>query len=241
MKRFAAKRPILFELFLFIAAMAAALFFSLIGQLLNYPNEPSVAAGRILAGILLFLLFRYCFRQDRPFAGLRWMLPALLFVLWNLLYHLLAGVQMLPAGQLGLPILLALAPAVFEEILFRGIFLHHLAENGKSPMAALWISAIFFGLVHLTNIAGMDPADVLVQAAYALVVGLVFGAVYLKSRDILSVILAHALIDFSNQLFVSSPGESSVPMLIVFVLLLLAEAFYALRITPKKEAAADAD
>jgi membrane protease YdiL (CAAX protease family) len=53
-------------------------------------------------------------------------------------------------------LLLGLAPAVFEEVVFRGIFISNLKESGKSDMEALLIPALFFGIIHLTNIAGAD-------------------------------------------------------------------------------------
>ena len=77
--------------------------------------------------------------------------------------------------------------------------------------------------------------NVLVQVGYAFVVGLVFGAVYLKTGDLFSVMLFHFLIDFSSHLFVSEPTTSSAGTIAVFALVLLCAAVYSLVITLKQD------
>ncbi|MBQ6650607.1 MAG: CPBP family intramembrane metalloprotease, partial [Atopobiaceae bacterium] len=75
---------------------------------------------------------------------------------------------------------------------------------------------------------GMDLPSLLVQALYSTVVGLLFGAIYLRSDDIATVILAHAAIDLSNQVFATQPATSSIPMLVAFVAVLVALLAYSL-------------
>ena len=238
MNGFSKNHPVLFGILLFFAALLAAVPFAILGGAAG-SGEAGGAVGRIVIGLLIFVLFRGCFRQGRPFSGLRWMLPALLFPLWNVIYHLTAGMGSLkPAGQLPLAILLGIAPAIFEEIIFRGVLLAKLRENGRSPLSALWISSLLFGAVHLTNIVGMRGLDALVQTGYAVVIGLVFGAVCLKSGDIMAAILAHALIDVSSQVFVNSPTDTPAAMLAAFAAVLAVEAGYALWLTGKTQRAA---
>ena len=57
----------------------------------------------------------------------------------------------------------------------------------------------------------------------------------LKNNSILQVIVAHFLIDFTNSLFVEQPASSSAPQLILFGVLLVAEAIYALWLTKAKK------
>ena len=141
MDRFSKRHPIVFSVLLFFAAILAAAPFAALSA-----GEEGGAVGRLVVAAVLLLVFRRCFRRGRPFSGLVWILPALLFPLWNIVYHLAAGMGALrPAGELPAALLLGLAPAVFEEVLFRGILIDRLRENGKSPMAALWISALLFG------------------------------------------------------------------------------------------------
>ena len=121
---------------------------------------------------------------------------------------------------------MSLAPAVFEEIIFREISIHNLEKAGHTPRQTLILSAAVFALVHLTNAVGGAPLQSLVQAGYAFVVGLVFGAVYIVSGDLFAVILAHLAVDLSNHIF---PGGSvtPVPVIIAFLVLLSAQAAYA--------------
>ena len=99
-------------------------------------------------------------------------------------------------------------------------------ENGRSDPFALILSAVVFGLVHLTNIAGMTLINALIQTGYATVIGLVLGAVYLRSQDAFSVILLHFLIDFSNRFFTGG-REAVAWMIAAFAVLLVMEARYA--------------
>lgn len=97
------------------------------------------------------------------------------------------------------------------------------------------VSVYLIGAAHLTNLVGLDVVSVSVQMAYSFVVGMVFAAVYLKNNSILQVIVAHFLIDFTNSLFVEQPASSSAPQLILFGVLLVAEALYALWLTKAKK------
>ena len=233
MNQFAKQHPIIFGVLLFFIALLAAAPFSVLGGSFGRGEEGG-AIGRLVVGAVLLLIFRSCFRQGRPFSGLVWMLPTLLFPLWNIIYHLTAGMGALKSFDgLLIACLLGLAPAVFEEVIFRGILIAKLRENGKSPLAALWISALLFGAVHLTNLAGAGLADTLVQTAYAVAVGLVLGAIYLKTGDLAAVILAHALTDISSNIFAANPTQTPVPILAAFVLILILEAAYALWLTKR--------
>ena len=223
-KAFPAEHPILFEIILIIAAYALALVFWFVGQALYLPVEVSIAIDRILAGLLLLIIFHKCFEFKKWFSGFVIMLPALLFAVWNIALCFIAGGGN-PSFDASM-LIFAFAPAIFEEVLFRGIFIHNLQENGKEPIQTLLISAALFGVIHLTNIVGMPPAQVLVQTGYAFVVGLVLGAIYIRSGDLASLIIAHFLIDFTSRVFPG--GETTpIPMIIAFIILMIAEAGYA--------------
>ena len=134
------------------------------------------------------------------------------------------------------PILLfagALAPALFEEIIFRGIIIRKFLDAGKSETYAWLGSALLFSMVHLTNLVGGNVLNTLVQTAYALVIGLLLGAVYLKDRNILSVITSHFLIDLSSRLF-EQRSETPIPLLIAFIVLLAVLAAYSYYLMQKK-------
>ena len=233
MKKYAEKSPIIFEIILIIAAFILALALGLPCQLIGIGNELSMAIGRILAGIVLLIVFRNCFDKTKQFKGLVIMLPALVFALWNIVNHLITKGDFNPLTTEIL--ILGLAPAVFEEVVFRGIFIHNLKASGKSDMEALIIPALIFGLIHLTNAVNGNVAQALVQTGYAVVIGLVLGAIYIRTGDLFSVILAHAAIDITNSVF-GSAEVTPVPLVIAFVVMLVIMALYAFRLVTKKPA-----
>lgn len=75
-----------------------------------------------------------------------------------------------------------LAP-VLEEILFRGILLRGLLQNGTSPIIAIALSSILFGAAH------MNPW----QFLGAGLLGAIFGFVYYRTRALWICIFLHAL------------------------------------------------
>lgn len=224
MKKFAKKLPVIFEIFLIIAAFALALIFGLPCQMAGFDNEMAMAIGRILAGLLLLIIFRGCIKGKKQFSGFLIMLPALLMAVWNIFNHFVTKGDFSPLTAEIL--ILGLAPAIFEEVVFRGIFIHNLKAGGKSDTAALLIPAVFFGLIHLTNAVSGDVLQTLVQTGYAVVVGLVFGAIFIRTGDLCSVILAHAAIDITNRMFMGG-STTPFPVIIAFVVFLAAEAAYA--------------
>ena len=74
----------------------------------------------------------------------------------------------------------ALAPAVCEEILFRGYFLSSLRKSVK-PVVAIAVSALSFGIYHLN----------LYQGCYAFLLGLVLAYAVYKTGSIFSSMLIH--------------------------------------------------
>ena len=226
MFKFAYRHPVIFEVILFIGALILTVIFMIPVQAVTYAStEISSSLGRLAASLILFLVFIRAFRPKRLFSGLPIMLPALLFALWNVFNCFVTGGGSVTAPDLGI-LLMGLAPAVFEEIIFREIFINNLEKAGHTPRQTLILSAAVFALVHLTNVVGGAPLQTLVQAGYAFVVGLVLGAVYIVSGDLAAVILAHAAVDLSNHIF---PGGTvtPIPVIIAFLVLLLAEAAYA--------------
>ncbi|PSL36758.1 hypothetical protein CLV49_0356 [Labedella gwakjiensis] len=81
----------------------------------------------------------------------------------------------------------ALATAVIEEVAFRGV-LFSLVDRIGGPLVALATTSIAFGLVHVFNPASSPWACV----ALALGPGLLFGALVVRTRRLLSAVAAHA-------------------------------------------------
>ena len=87
---------------------------------------------------------------------------------------------------------IALIPAIFEELFFRKALIDFSRKYGK--IFAIIVSAIIFGLAHMN----------LSQFIFAVLMGIIFGAIYIYSNDIKLPILLHFLnngyVAFSNVL-----------------------------------------
>ena len=228
MKEFPSKHPIVFGAILFIIALIAALVPTAALQMVGFTTESAAAVGRLIVGIILLAIFRSSISWESSFKGLRWVLPALLIVVWNIALELIAGNT--PVGSAGIveALLLGLAPAIFEESIFRIAVIGKLREGGRGAWHALWASSLLFAAIHLTNAVGGNIANTLVQVVYSLAIGLFLGAIYLKTGDAASAILAHAAIDISNHLFVGPDASATVPLLIGFAAILVAITAYSI-------------
>lgn len=235
MNKFSVKHPVIFGILLIFAAFLAAGILTAVFAGTGMSSDAASAVGRIIIGVLLLVLFRGSIPRGRAGTGLRWGLVALAFVLWNVCFNLLSGNRFAGGAVWSEAFLIALAPAIFEEVLFRGILIGRLRENGQTPMTSLLVSAALFALIHLTNAVSGNYATVLVQVGYSFVVGLLFGAVYLKTGDLVSLMFLHWLIDFTTHLYDGEATTSSVPVMIVFGVMLVLSAIYAIRITPKED------
>ena len=236
MNSFSAKHPVIFGIILIVAAFVVTGVLTALTTAVGFSTEGGTVIGRIIVAAVLILLFHACFHWDKSFSGVALAWPVLIVVAWNIVYHLMEGAGFVAASAIPGAILAGLAPGLFEEVIFRGIIIDRLRASGKGVWYSLIVSALLFALVHLTNIVGMSLANVLVQVTYSLVIGLFLGAVYLASDDIAAVILAHASIDISNQIFATSPNVSSAVMVVVFLIVLAVLAVYALMLARKTAA-----
>lgn len=76
-------------------------------------------------------------------------------------------------------IAIAVTPAIFEELFFRKALIDFSLKYGEK--FALMFSAILFGLLHMN----------LAQGLFAFIIGIIFGVIYLYTKDIKFTILIH--------------------------------------------------
>ena len=88
---------------------------------------------------------------------------------------------------------------LFEEGVFRGIIQKGLINGKKNPQAAIWISALLFGIVHA------NPW----QFVGGVLLGYVLGVVYHRTGSLLLPILLHAFNNLSSILLVKLTDEES--------------------------------
>jgi membrane protease YdiL (CAAX protease family) len=92
---------------------------------------------------------------------------------------------------------------VREECIYRATIQNIVAKKHANSVKGIWItvivSAIIFGLTHASNLFfGMNPLAVLTQVFSATFIGLMFGAVYLRSGSIWALIFVHTLTDIGG-------------------------------------------
>jgi membrane protease YdiL (CAAX protease family) len=101
-------------------------------------------------------------------------------------------------------IIYSFAVGIYEEVFMRGLILQNLMLNygysKKGIYKALILAAVFFGLAHLINLTHAPLIDTLVQVVYAMTAGIILGAVFLRTRSLLSVILLHSIFDLFTYL-----------------------------------------
>ncbi len=231
MKRFNEKHPVIFVIILFVIGLLLAGVVTGVLNGFGFDIAVSGSIARILIGIIFLAINYRKFKLGNSFRGFVTMLPVLLLAVYKIPYHFISGGG--TPNAITVPIILiGLAPAVFEEILFRGIFVFHLKKKYSSSVAIVFISALVFSLVHITNIMGMDLLSLLVQVIMAFVVCVVLGAVYLKSGDLMSVIVAHFLIDVLSGIFYGG-GTTPYYFLAIMVALAIFETVYGFLLVRK--------
>lgn len=99
-----------------------------------------------------------------------------------------------PAGALDALVslaVIALIPALCEELVFRGLVLPSFSA-WRGPAVGLVVSTALFGAIHMDQVAGAWTAY---RVPFALAVGLGFGLLRLASGSLLAPVLAHAALN----------------------------------------------
>ena len=103
---------------------------------------------------------------------------------------------------IGFLISMFLMAGIREELLTRGFlctFLKKTFGNTKaSYIAAITISSVFFGLIHLSNLqSGNEPVVIYCQVIYAIGFGFFLGALYIRTGNLWANMILHYLFDIS--------------------------------------------
>ncbi len=159
-----------------------------------------VAATALLAALLFKLWFRPdfngCLQKDGLKKGLLMLLP---FLVIHYAGSIVSWIT-LGTSSIAIALIRAMAPGFGEEIMYRGLGVANYMRKIKSKgqiKVIFWLSSIVFGLIHLGNLmSGGDPKAVVIQAFYAIGVGMLFGAVYLRTGNLWPTILGHWSVDF---------------------------------------------
>lgn len=107
---------------------------------------------------------------------------------------------------------------IFEEFLFRGIILNTLlikmnSSTFISKIAAIIISSVLFGIVHLLNLFDNPDLinDTIAQVFYSVFIGIFFGALYLRTKNIWVVVFYHIMYNSASEIpviFFNIPNQT---------------------------------
>lgn len=207
----------------------------------------------ITAGLLMLILpifFRgkcnFGFKGGLPKLGILLSLPALIVPVWNLLQiklydaPLVAGTTAVIAA-----IFHGIGPGVSEEVFCRGFTVSNLMRIWKDKPNRIFLSVLVsgaaFGLLHAVNvIVTGDAFAAIIQVIYTAAIGIFYGAVFIRSRNVWGVILMHTLTDVSAFIAVFDGNVSGmdIAFCVVGSLIFIALALYLIR--PAKRAEIDA-
>ena len=158
------------------------------------------AVGSVLAIGLFYIWFR------PSFDGMlkkKYLLQGLIFLAPVLLIHWVGSIvswTQFGIGSVFLAFLKAFAPGFSEETAFRGLGVANYlrkVQTEKGVVTIFWLSSIVFGLTHVANaLAGAPLLISIGQAAYAAGIGMILGAVYLRTGNLWPTILGHMSMDF---------------------------------------------
>lgn len=101
-------------------------------------------------------------------------------------------------------LLFLFAPALAEEVIFRGVIQNVLMDKMR-PAAALIIQSLIFGLAHINNT--VEAGEIVwrypnwMYAGFAALAGFNYGYLYYKTRSMLAAVVMHAAVDFTWWLF----------------------------------------
>ena len=133
---------------------------------------------------------------------------------------------------------------LFEETLLRGVVLNKMrnawGNTRRGIYTSVMVSSLLFGLFHLINL--LDKPWLVVatwtQVGYAFIVGFMFAAIYIRTKNLWTVIVFHALYDIGgclNDLYIREINEKISPdisvmegimTLLPFLIFLAAGMFY---------------
>jgi len=147
-----------------------------------------------------------------------------IFVIFQLIGSLIYGQYIFDTSRILPPQsywLLNINAGLFEEIVFRGIILTLLLAH-HSEKKSLFISAVFFGVVHYANLLQGFNYEYFIfttaQVIWAIGMGLFWGCLVIRTNSLLPSIILHYLSNALDSLWLFIP-TSSIEIKLLYMLL----------------------
>ncbi len=172
------------------------------GRTINNAMGFGVAIGSIFAIVVFSFWFKPDYKGGLSFknfkTGLLMLLPCLL-IQW---FGSVISIITVGLGNVFLAFLKAMAPGFGEEMMFRILGISNFMRTIKTEKdikKIFWLSSIVFGIVHMTNVfVGADMFTSICQSVYAVGIGMILGAVYLRTGNAWVIMLGHMSLDFTE-------------------------------------------
>lgn len=130
-------------------------------------------------------------------SNLKWFMPfGILITIMFATFCITANWQSVNMIKLILALVTCILVGISEEVIFRGIVLHSFLKITTKTKAVV-VSALLFALLHSVNVlGGLAFRDMLLQLFSTFVFGVTFACICIKIKNIVPIIIYHALWDF---------------------------------------------
>ena len=96
------------------------------------------------------------------------------------------------------------------------------------------LSGLCFGIVHLLNLLSADIVMTLIQVCYAAAVGIFFGGIYVRTRNLWGPVIFHSLIDIAEFIYIGDAGFTSYVLVSSIAIIIIYSALGLYLIRPAK-------
>lgn len=191
-----------------ISVILISVYFALVNlatklsNVINIPNSINALVEIIfLIAVIAYLKKKKLFSyyginslKELDYKNLLFCVPMVIVALGNLRYGIHINHSWLQIVFISLKML---GVGFAEEILFRSFLIR--AIMNKSSTAAVIISSIVFGMIHIFNLFyGADVTITLTQVVYATALGLMWSMFFYKTNNILPCVICHSIINVTS-------------------------------------------
>ena len=190
--------------------------------------------------------FKHAFKAEGFSKGLKALIPAIVFFTFALLIFNVGGVLNINAeSPWAIPaiILMSVTSALVQVLLFRGLLITALfvkrSSTEKERVQSIFVASLLFLIIYiLFNILSPNPIG-LMQLINTFVMSMSFGAAYLYSKNLMSLVLVQGAWQSINAVIglftVESNNQISLPVLIPFTAILVFVAVFAVKYSKRAD------
>ncbi|HDH6089831.1 TPA: CPBP family intramembrane metalloprotease, partial [Staphylococcus aureus] len=201
------------SIFYFIILSILLALMALIGSVLPFSDYTNNLIGQsiVTMSLLIYLV------KDGKYNNLQINLKNIhigfiigIYILLMAVLNLLSGAETILTINYSFIIVISLIltnlmVALFEEVVCRGIIFNEFLKN-NTPLKAGLLSSAIFALAHFLNIThNPDFLGVFTQVVYTFFLGMIFAAIYYYTKNLLTAILLHFILDLTSGFYELKP------------------------------------